>query len=573
MKKAESATMRHAHKFILGRLDSIRSVRRHVINWLILVGVMIAAVGVQFVWLRSDFQTTASATGGTYAEGSLGPIETLNPLFASTGAEITATRLMFSSLYMYDSTGHLRGDLAEGMNANPSNTVYTVKLRSNARWHDGTLLTAKDVAFTVDLIKHPETRSPLRINWRDIIVRAIDDTTLEFTLPAPYAAFPNALTFAVLPQHILKDVTPGSVRENTFSRTPIGSGPFIFRAQQVAKGESQHKIVNMIANERYYGAAPMLARFEVHAYETQDDIVHGLRIGEVGAASDITGANISQINRNDYAVAAQPINSGVYALFNTTSPLLKDKALRQALQLATDTKAIRESLSVAVPALSLPFIDGHIGNDVRQPSAYNHAQAQALLDSQGWILKDGIRQKDDQPLTINVVATKNMQYEKALEILAGQWRQLGVSVETTVLDPSDPSANFVQGILQTRNYDVLLYELFIGADPDVYAYWHSSQTVASGYNFSNYASKVADDALASARSRVEPELRNAKYKTFVNQWVDDVPAIGLYQAVTEYAHVKSSYSIDSTSKLISPYDRFSNIAEWSVNQRAVYKTP
>jgi len=573
VKKAESATLRHAHKFILGRLDNIRSVRRHVVNWLVLVGVMIVAVGIQFVWLRNDFQTTASATGGTYAEGSLGPIETLNPLYASTGAEITTSRLLFSSLYTYDTTGHLKGDLALNMHADPANTTYTVTLRSDARWHDGTVLTARDLAFTIDLIKHPETRSPLRINWRDIAVRALDDVTLEFKLPAPYAAFPNALTFAVLPQHILRDVAPGGVRENAFSRSPVGSGPFMFRAQQVAKGESQHKIVAMTAYESYYGQKPLLARFEVHAYADQADIVKGLRIGEISAASDITGADTSQLGKTDFNIQTQPINSGVYALLNTTSPLLKDKALRQALQLATDTKAIRESLSVPVPQLSLPFIDGQIGSDVRQPAAYNVAQAEALLDSQGWVRKDGVRQKGDQLLQLNVVATKNMQYEKALETLAGQWRTIGVGVDISVLDPSDPSANFVQGVLQTRNYDVLLYELFIGADPDVYAYWHTSQTVASGYNFSNYSSRVADDALSSARSRVESDLRNAKYKAFVNQWIDDVPAIGLYQAVAEYAHVRSSHSASSASKLISPYDRFSNIAEWSVNQRAVYKTP
>jgi peptide/nickel transport system substrate-binding protein len=573
MKKAEGATMRHAHKFIVGRLDNIRSVRRHVISWLVLVGVMIAAVGAQFMWLRNDFQTVASATGGTYAEGSLGPIETLNPLFASTGAEITTSRLLFSSLYTYDSTGHLKGDLAKAIQADPSGTVYTLTLRSDARWHDGTLLSARDVAFTVDLIKHPETRSPLRINWRDVTVRAIDDATLEFKLPAAYAAFPYALTFAVLPQHLLKDVVPGNVRESTFTRSPVGSGPFIFRGQQVAKGESQHKIVQLAANDQYYAARPLLGRFEVHAYANQEDIVRGLRIGEISAASDITGANLAQINKNDYTVAAQPINSGVYALFNTTSPLLKDKVLRQALQLATDTKAIRESLSVAAPPLSLPFIDGQIGTDIRQPPAYNVAQAEALLDSQGWVLNDGVRQKGDQLLELSVVATKNMQYEKALETLVGQWRKIGVTVSISVLDPSDPSLNFVQSVLQPRNYDVLLYELFIGADPDVYAYWHSSQTVVSGYNFSNYSNKSADDALASARSRAAPDLRNAKYKAFVNQWIDDAPAVGLYQAVAEYAHVKTSYSINESSKLISPYDRFSNVAEWSVNQRAVYKTP
>lgn len=572
VKKAEGATMRHARRFITARLDNIRSVRRHVIGWLSLVGVMILAVGIQFMWFRDGYQTVAAAPGGTYAEASLGPIETLNPLYATTSAEISASRLMFSSLFSYDRTGHLHGDLAESIQA-ASSTSYIVKLRTDARWHDGALVTAKDVAFTVGLIKNPEARSPLRINWRDIAVQAKDDTTLEFQLPATYAAFPNALTFPVLPEHILKGIAAGALRENAFSRSPTGSGPFVFRLLQTGSGESRHKVVHMVSNERYYERTPLLSRFEIHAYDTQDAIVSALRSGEVNAATDITGVDTAQIDTHNYEIANQPINSGVYALLNTTGPLLKDKTVRKALQMATDTKAIRDSIGISVPELSTPFVDGQVPGLAAKAPAYNLERAKTILDGDGWVIKDGVRMKGGQRLILKVITTKNRQYEKALEVLAGQWRKLGVDVGTTVVDPSDPSANFVQLTLQPRNYDVLLYELFIGADPDVYAYWHSSQTVANGYNFSNYSSRVADDALASARSRIEPDLRALKYTTFANQWLDDVPAIGLYQATAEYAYNKHIHAVDNSSRLVSSYDRYANLLDWSVNQRSVYKTP
>jgi ABC-type transport system substrate-binding protein len=95
----------------------------------------------------------------------------------------------------------------------------------------------------------------------------------------------------------------------------------------------------------------------------------------------------------------------------------------------------------------------------------------------------------------------------------------------------------------------------------------------SGYNFSNYSNKSADDALASARSRLEPELRNAKYKLFAKQWIDDVPAVGLYQSTAEYVSNKHVRSTEGNSKLISGYDRYANILDWSVNEKSVYKTP
>lgn len=575
VKKAEGATVRHAHKFILTRLDSIRSARRHIIIWLLLVGVIISAVGLQFMWFRQSYQAVAAADGGTYAEASLGPIDTLNPLFASTSAEIASSKLLFSSLYTHDKTGALHGDLATSTSIDGGGKIYTIKMRSDARWHDGQLLTANDVAFTVDLMKNPQTRSSLRVNWKDVTVKAVDDTTVQFTLPAVYASFPQALTFAVLPKHILKDVAAGGVRENTYSRAPIGSGPFVFRFLQPAtSANGLHKVVHMAANPDYYKGVPRLGRFEVHAYNSQDDLLQALRTGEVSAAADVQGVAAAQIDTHNYKVTTQPVDSGVYALLNNNSPIMKEKAVRKALQVGTNTKEIREALGSSIPALSLPFINGQItGSDVPQVPAYDAKGAAALLDAAGWKMAGNVRKKDGKDLAFAVTTTKNPQYEKALEVLVGQWRKLGIVVSTNVVDPNDPSVNFVQNVLQARNYDVLLYELVIGADPDVYAYWHSSQIGVSGYNFANYANVAADAALASARSRLEPDLRTAKYKAFASEWIQDAPAIGLYQSTVNYVSNINVRSVDPTAKLVSSTDRYSNVLYWSVNERNVYKTP
>jgi peptide/nickel transport system substrate-binding protein len=574
VKKAENATVRHARKFIFGRLDNIRSVRRHIIMWLLLVGVTIAAIAVQFTWFQQSYRVTAAAPGGTYAEASLGPIDTLDPLYAASSAEMSASRLLFSSLYTYDTTGHLDGDLADSMQVDASGMVYTVKIKGNVKWHDGKTLTANDVAFTVNLIKNPEVRSPLRVNWQDVEVKALDPTTIQFKLPAVYAAFPHALTFSVLPQHILGEVAPGVIRENNFSRAPVGSGPFSFRLLQNADATAGHKVVHMVAFDKYHGGEPKLGRFEVHAYDTQEDIVKALRSGEVNAAADVLGIGDDQIDTHNYTILSRPINSGVYAIINNDSPILKDKVIRQALQLGTDTQAIRKSFGDTVPKLDLPFIEGQVsGSDMPHAPAPDIAKAKAILEQAGWKLDGNVRKKGDVRLQLNIATIKNSQYEKTLEVLSGQWRKLGVDVVANVSDPNDPSVNFVQNVLQLRSYDVLLYELFIGADPDVYAYWHSSQIGAGGYNFANYTNPTVDAALASARSRLEPDLRTIKYKAFAKQWLDDVPAIGLYQSVAAYAVNKHVHSFDPRNSLVSSHDRFADVLYWSVGQEQVYKTP
>jgi peptide/nickel transport system substrate-binding protein len=294
----------------------------------------------------------------------------------------------------------------------------------------------------------------------------------------------------------------------------------------------------------------------------------------VSAAADVSSSDAARVDKHNYKAVGHPVNSGVYTLFNMNNPVLKDATVRQALQQATDTRSIRESLPGNVPALDLPFVNGQLtGNDVPHAAAPNTKNAENILEGAGWKLVNGVRQKGDQKLALKITTTKNDEYEAVLEKLSGQWRRIGVDVSSNVIDTSDASVNFVQDTLQRRNYDVLLYELLIGADPDVYAYWHSSQAGIFGYNFSNYNNGIADTALASARSSLSPELRNAKYKTFARQWLKDIPAIGLYQPVAQYISNHHVKAINDSTKLVSAGDRYANILYWTVNEKSVYKTP
>ena len=569
-KKAESATLRHAHKFIIHRWENIRSVRRHVIGWLVLVGVLIAGVGIQLNWFQRSYSTNAPAIGGTYAEAALGPLDTLNPIYATTSAEFSASKLLFSSLYDYDSTGHLRGDIAKSMKMDDEGKVYTVSLRQDVKWHDGERLTAEDVVFTVNTIKNPITRSTIK-GWQGIEVKEVDDYTVRFTSPSPNASFKLALTFPILPKHALDTVPPSLLRENGFGQNPVGSGPFKNRLLQIVDMTSGRKIAHMSANRDYYRGAPKLSRFQLHVYGTTDEIAKALRTSEVSAAADVAAGSVAGIDKERYDVISRPINNGVYALFNTRQEILQDKAVRQALQAATNAAAIRASVSPDVAELDLPFINGQLtGSDVPKRPAYDVVKAADMLEQAGWKKQaDGKRAKDGRPLQLRILTLKDSGYEKALETLAQQWRGVGVSIDAEILDPTDRA---VSERLQSRNFDVLLYTLQL-ADPDIYAYWHSSQSSQRLLNLSSYADAAADDALASAHSILDPELRNAKYISFAKQWLQDAPAIGLYQPVAYYVHAKTSQSMDPTMHLISTRDRYADVLYWTADQATVYKTP
>jgi peptide/nickel transport system substrate-binding protein len=573
MRKAEGATIKHAHKFVIKRLDNIRDVQRHVIVWVIALGVLIAATGLQLMWNQQSYQTTAAAENGIYAEATLGPINTLNPLFASSSAEQSASDLIFSRLLNYDKTGHLNYDLATNVKVNDTNTDYTVTIRSDAKWQDGVKLTAKDVAFTVNLMRDPNTRTVFS-GWSDIGTKVINDTTIEFTLKSAFAPFEHALVFPIVPEHILKDVMPLNIRENAFSQNPIGSGPFKFDMVQDIDSNSGRKVIYLVRNDDYYGGMAKSARFQLHVYDTNDEILNALSKNEVNAATDLSSTDIGSVDKSQYNILTKPIQSGVYAILNTSSAILKDVSVRRALQIATNTSQIRSKLPTNNPALWLPFTSGQLTGNVPSAPVYNLAAAKKMLDAGGWKLNNkNVREKNGTQLKLSVVTIKDSELEKVLQILTDQWKALGITTETNIIDLSDVTQGDVQNILQPRNFDVLLYQLNIGADPDVYAYWDSSQATMQGLNYSNYSNPISDDALTSARARVEPALRNAKYITFANQWLSDVPAIGLYQSTTQYVVSKKAQTFNSSNTLISPVDRYSDVLDWSVGTRVVYKTP
>ncbi len=573
VKHAEGATQRHASRFILRRIENVRLVMTEIMIWLAAIALLIAGLGIQYSWNSQGSKKDGAKSGGVYVEGVIGNISTLNPLLAASEPEQAASRLLFSSLYNYDVTGALHTDLAESMTVK-DDKVYTIKLR-NAVWHDGKNLTAEDVVYTINLIKNPQVRSPLRVNWLDISARAIDDSTVEFMLPAVYAGFSHALTFPVIPKHILQSVSPSSMREADFSSSPVGSGPFAVKRVQTSESTSSTDVVRMEPNTKYYGAVSTLSRLELRAYGNESLLVKAVNSGEVSAASGLSLSAADNIKSKQYSTKHWLLNKGVYLLMNNRSQTLQDARVRQALRYATDTSSIRATVGDNVARLDTPILQSQIAQKLPAAPDYNLDKAKALLKEAGWTYNQGQwKGKDGRPLAVAVTTSSGRdEYKKIVDALKQQWSKLGVDVQLREIDTSSTTTSFVQSVLQPRDYDALLYELELGADPDVFAYWHSSQASASGYNFANYSNRTVDNDLVGGRSRTNSALRAAKYIQFVNQWLNDAPAIGLYQSVGSYVLNNGASIVEPRGSLNTMNDRYADVTTWSTGRASVYKTP
>lgn len=572
LRKIEKGSLRHAHKFVTSRLDRLANVKRRVSVWVVLVLVMIGVSAAQWSISRNSFTAMTYAAGGSYSEGVLGPLENLNPIFAKTSAEKSAAKLLFSSLYRYDSTGNIKSDLADDITINDKETEYVVKLKKNLKWSDGHSLTADDVIFTLRLLANPEARAEIS-GWRSIKFEKVSDDSVKFILPASYAPFIHALTFPIIPEHILKDVQPANLREHAFSKSPISSGPFAFRLLQNVTSDGSKKVLYLQANNNYHGGVAKLERFQLYVYPTQNDIAKSLRTREITGTPELIYNEQSDEVKSMYAAESHSLNNGVYALFNANSQFLHSKAIRQALAMSIDVGKLRQSLSSSTKELTGPILNKFL-DKTPQALGYDVKKAKSLLDAEGWKIAGDVRKKENTKLSLSVVVLKNTNYEKVAQSLAQIWRkELNVEVDIKVVDPNDVAQNILQTVLQPRSFDVLIYELSLGGDPDVYAYWHSSQATNNGLNFSNYNNAVADDALASGRSKLSTKQRADRYAKFVAIWQADTPAIALYQPKFDYIHTRTVRALDKNTEVVNLVDRYVDVQYWATEKQSVYKTP
>lgn len=570
LEEIEQATVSHAQKYLVRRWNNFKEVGHRALIWLIVVLALAIGVIQQTKALDNYYKVSVPSSGGTYSEGVTGKAENFNPIFAGSAAETTVTRLVFGSLLKYDALNKLTGDLAVSYASDEAGQVYTIKLREDARWHDGTPVQSNDVLYTVRMIQDPATRSPLASSWRGVKAEALDKVTVRFTLPSPFPPFPHTLTLGILPEHVLGKTPPFQLRTANFNLQPdVGSGPFVFKEARTFQDRQEVKLVR---NPDYYGGEIKPERFNVEAYENYDNLVAAFRNHEMSAVGGLRPNDLTKLkNQQGVQRVNAPLQHATFAFFKTSQPVLQDVHVRQALSIATNKKELTGHLDNWFTPINLPLLKGQLGyNGALDKPDYNLAKANALLDQAGWV-KDaatGMRKnKENRPLELNLVASSSNEYPQVAAELQRQWQKLGITVRTTLVKPSE----FQQNVIIPHNYDILLYELAVGQDPDEYAYWHSSQAAEKGLNLSEYRSPIVDESLEGGRTRADTALRAAKYNSFLQEWLKDVPAVALYQPSYGYAY-RDSVSGFKARTLVDPVDRFYNITDWTAEDRQAVAT-
>lgn len=587
-------------------------------------------IGIIFL---NDHIITVPANTGEYIEGVIGSPRFLNPLFAQDNeVDYDLTKLIFPGLLKYDKNLKLTPDLAESYEINDGQTLYTFHLRKDVVWQKNNgVFTADDVIFTIDTIKNNEYKSSLYGALKSIEATKIDDYALTLKLKSPYAPFLNILTFGILPQTIWINIPSQNAALAEYNLKPVGAGMYEFSSLSKDK-IGNLKSYTLTRNEGYYGQKPYIKKLTFKFYPDAESAYLALKSKEIQGVNFLPKHLRSELETNkNFNIESLQLPQYTAIFFNQEqNPILKDIKIRQALAMGIDKNNIlTEALSNEGIAINGPILPGFIGyNPDLEKYEHNPQEANKLLDDSGWtkinsdeLIKnkktelekakkekedaleklngaqenenndsekeklqgeiDSIsqqenslseyaeqtfyREKNNNLLSLNFTTVNTENNFKVAESIKNYWKDLGVFATLNVVEPKD-----ISDIIKARNYDCLLYGEIIGADPDPYPFWHSSQNQYPGLNLAIFSDKDVDKLLEEARQISDPQIRKDKYVHFQNILIKELPAIFLYSPTYSYILNKKVQGFDITNIYLTR-DRFANIEDWYIKTRYAWK--
>jgi peptide/nickel transport system substrate-binding protein len=458
----------------------------------------------------SDGTGTASA-GDTLVIALPSQPENLNPIGSDNVYE--GNQKFFNGLLRYAKDLSAEPDLAAGMPTRSADgTTVTVKVRDDVTFHDGTALTAKDVAFTYGAILDKDSASPLATLLDSLdSARALNDTTVQFKLNRADPAFYDKLQIGIVPAAQLEG---RDIKTASFNRKPIGTGPYVLKEFQPGG-----RIV-MEANPRYFRGAPKIKRIVLTAVADENARVALLEKGTVDAAG-IVPKLAPRVRRNGrYKVLEIRTADARVAALPNRDPVLRDPAVRRALSYAVDReRMVRGALAtVGEPAYG-PIMKGHWAYSPVAERPYDPAEAERRLDAAGWRRTgDETRSKGTRKLSFTLVypSTDSVRKDIALAF-ASDMRKVGVDVA-----------------LEGLSWDVIEKRRGSGAvefgygtpyDPDIelYTLFHSRFATDDDF-FSNYPhtrSAAIDAALEAERSKLDQDERRHDFVELQKELAND----------------------------------------------------
>jgi peptide/nickel transport system substrate-binding protein len=467
-----------------------------------------------FTWIFTFFYTMYLSwyPTPTITEGVVGQPETFFPHEASTEIDKTISSLIHRSLFRYDDFGSLTSDLAESYEISENGLIYTIKLKENQYWSDGTEITSDDLIYTSFTIP----------TLRDVITDRIDEYTVRFELPNRFSPFLSVLTTGIIQRNSIEQDSP---------LNPISSSDF--RIVNINRdGDFIKEVILHTSNEE-----ASFKRLVFRFYPNKFDLETAAKLGEVDAFLKTDNEQLFLDNFEEFQFSQHNVYFGLF--FNLRNEKLQDLELRQNMRASLDLDNL--ILTYGIQA------QGPISRNFYTSGSLDFDYYEEDLDYNA----------EELQLTLTVPDVK--QSVELAENIKKVWQdRLNLDITINVVSLS----LIEEKVINPREFEILFFGKEVAQDPDRYVSWHSTQKELPGLNITGFEQVRSDRALEEGRNIASIEERTVHYTEFQKVIDEDVPAIFLYHPYSRY-YMASKISDFNIESVFSLSDRFLNFNRWT----------
>jgi len=445
----------------------------------------------------------------TLRVGWPGSPDTLNPGTGILAEAYTVYEMVYDTLFKLQFDGTFTLGVADSYEVSEDGKTWTFKIHPGITFHDGQPMTAKDVAFSLNLYKAHEDFPYL--NFYTVYFESIeapDESTVVLTLTEAIPSLESQLlALYILPEHIWSQHAEGNAAAEFENLAMIGTGPFKLKEYQ------QNEFVHLVANPDHFANPPTIDELIFQTFGNEDALVQALVTGQVDMITEMPSTAVPVLKRteNVNVVSGAPLGPSVRdIIFNqlalencppeggkcTGHPALLDRNVRLALAHATDKQNIIDvaMLGLAQPGLTLVASgQAYWYNDTLQDYAFDIAKANQILDDVGYkdTDGDGIREMPDgsRPLTFRLQWPNDIpEAPRIAEILGQSWGQIGVKTEPQAADPDA----LTTACCPAFDFDIMIWGWSWGPDPNDPLGVMRTDQIPSGSSETGYANPEFD---------------------------------------------------------------------------------
>lgn len=483
----------------------------------------------------STSSAAGSAAGSAAASVSVAPggdlviarsdeSKTLDPAAAVTPADIAPIHEIFDRLYELSEDGQsVVPSLAASDSVSADGKTWTITLRDGVTFSDGTPLTAKDVAYSLDRSRTSDGAFSFLLS-PIASVTAKDDKTVEIVTSEPSATLLPGLSSWVA--SIVPADLDGKSAEDFFA-APVGSGPFAFG--EWVRGQ----YLSLKRNPSYWqDGKPLLDSVRWNTVPDANTRVSQVQAGQADVASDIPFSQVDSLkNAADVTAADFPANYTSVVIFNESFEPFADVHVRRAIAQAIDRNAVTTSalFGSGEAACSLvPPTMPYSANENCLPFDLTAAKAEMAKSAypDGFAVDLTI---DNQPASSTVA-----------QIIQAQLAELGITVTIKVVDSGQLYTTFGQ-----RGYQMGLAAWASDIpDPDEQLTFMLDPKAGGESYYTGYDNPTVTDLINKARATLDSDRRAQLYAQVQQTVAQEVPQLPLSNQSNAYAWSRKVQNLD-----------------------------